>query len=312
MHTTYRVARGAVILAGLTAGTVGPIRAQQWESDEWLEHPVDQATFDTYLEFFTYDSDLPFDLQVRSVSEEEGIRVEHLSFTSTPGEVVFADYYTASTATRDRPHVILVHGGIRPGKETMQPLADFLVRRGFTVIAIDMPYFGERDTGLLESFSESDKHENLYNRESTYLQWVIQLVKDVGRTVDLLLDEFGADPERIAYVGFSRGAQAGTIVVGADERLRAAALTYGGHFDRSETGHLAAACPANYIGRISPRPLWLLNGTFDGDYDRELSVEPLHALAGQPAEIHWVETGHQRPSESDLERMAEWLMSVLP
>lgn len=311
MHTSYRVICSALIVAGLAAVTAGPIQAQQWESDEWLEQPVNQATFETYLEFFTYDSELPFDLQTRSVSEEEGIRVEHLSFTSTPGEVVFADYYTASTATRDRPHVILVHGGIRPGKATVQPLADFLVRRGFTVIAIDMPYFGDRDTGLLESFSESDKHENLYNRESTYLQWVIQLVRDVGRTIDLLQDHFGADPERIAYVGFSRGAQAGFIVVGADERLRAAALMYGGHFDRSETGHLAAACPANYIGRISPRPLWILNGTFDGDYDRERSVEPLHALVGQPTEIHWVETGHQRPRETDLELMADWLTSVL-
>ena len=311
MRTSYRIVTSAVILAGLVAGVAGPIQAQQWASDAWLEQPVDQATFETYLEFFAYDSELPFDLQTRSVSEEEGIRVEHLSFTSTPGEVVYADYYTASTATRDRPHVILVHGGLRFGKSTIQPAADFLVRRGFTVIAIDMPYFGERDTGLLKSFSETDKHENLYNRESTYLQWVVQLVKDVGRTVDLLQDHFGADPERIAYVGFSRGAQAGFIVVGADDRLRAAALMYGGHFDRSETGHLAAACPANYIGRISPRPLWLLNGTFDGDYDRERSVEPLYKHVGQPTEIHWVETGHQRPRDEDLGRMADWLVSAL-
>ena len=86
---------------------------------------------------------------------------------------------------------------------------------------------------------------------------------------------------------------------------------YGGHFDRSETGHLAAACPANYVGRIAPRPLWLLNGTFDGDYDRERSVEPLYRHAGQPTEMRWVETGHQLPGQDDLEVLADWLVSTL-
>ena len=186
MRTSHSVATLIALAVGLCAGVAGPVQAQQWESDPWLDQPVDQATFDTYLDFFAYDAELPFDLETLSATDEEGIRVEHIEYTSTPGEVVFADYYTATTARRDRPHVVLVHGGIRPEKALMRPIAEFLVRRGFGVIAIDMPEFGERDTGLLKSFSEADKHENLYNRESTYLQWVIQFVKDVGRTVDLL------------------------------------------------------------------------------------------------------------------------------
>lgn len=311
MRTTHRVTTLITLLGGLVVCAAGPVQAQQWASDAWLDQPVDQSTFDTYLEFFTYDTELPFDLETLSVTNEEGIRVEHITFTSTPGEVVFADYYTATSARQGRPHLVLVHGGIRPGKASMRPIAEFLVRRGFGVISIDMPEFGERDTGLLRSFSEADKHESLYNRESTYLQWVVQLVKDVGRTVDLLQSHYAADPESIGYVGFSRGGQAGSIVAGADDRLRAVALMYGGHFDRSETGHLAAACPANYIGRIAPRPLWLLNGTFDGDYDRERSVEPLYRHAGQPTEMRWVETGHQLPGQDDLEVLADWLVSTL-
>ena len=310
MRTTRRIALRLTAAAGLAAIPAGPV-AGPWSSDEWLETPVGQEAFDTYLEFFQYDDGLPFDLETRSVDDAEGIRVRRLTFTSTPDETVHADHYEAATATRDRPHLILVHGGIRPGKASMRPIAEFLVRRGFSVMAIDMPLFGERDTGQLGSFSESEKHEKLYNRESTYLQWVIQLVKDVGRSFDVLVDEFGADPNRIAYVGFSRGAQAGFIASAADGRFFASAHLYGGHFDRSETGHLAAACPANYIGRISPRPLWILNGTFDGDYDRERSVEPLLRHAGEPVEVHWVETGHQFPREQDLEKLADWLVALL-
>jgi dienelactone hydrolase len=310
MHPSCRSVSRLALGAGALLVTAGSAYGQ-WESDAWLEEPVDDATFASYLDFFAYDRELPFEIQLLSTDDEEGIRLETLTFASTPGVTMHAEYYTASTGGRNRPHVILVHGGMRPGKASMRPIAGFLVRRGFSVLSIDMPYFGERDTGFLGSFSEADKHERLYNRESTYLQWVVQLVKDVGRSVDLLTDHYGADPERVVYVGFSRGAQAGFIAVAADGRFRAAAHLYGGHFDRSEAGHLAAACPANYIGRIAPTPLWILNGNFDGDYDRDRSVEPLVRHAREPFEMHWVDTGHQLPRQEDLDTMADWLIEVL-
>ena len=310
MRATRRVALIAV-LAGAPISMSPAALAAQWTSDPWLEEPVDRATFESWLPFFAYDRSLPFALETRAVEGDEGIRVERIAFTSTPGEVVTADAYTVPTAPSGRPHLILVHGGVGSGKASVRPVAELLVRRGFDVIAIDLPHFGERDTGLLGTFSEAEKHEALYNRPSTYLAWVTQVGKDVGRTIDLLVERYGADPDRIGYVGFSRGAQVGFIVAGVESRLRAAALMYGGHLDRSETGHLAAACPANYVGRISPRPLWLLNGRFDGDYDREKSVEPLTRHAGQPTEIIWVETGHQLPRPEDLERMATWMAPKL-
>ncbi len=310
MRSSRRIVGMIAALAVISAGSA---RAQErWASDAWLEKPVDAATFETYLDFFAYDADVPFDLEVLSTSNEEGIRIEHIVFRSTPGEIIYANYYTASTSRSGvRPTLILVHGGLKSGKATLSSVAEAAVRSGFDAIAIDAQYFGERDTGLLKSFSEADKHENLYNRKSTYLEWVIQLVKDVGRTIDLLVDHYGADPERIGYLGRSRGAQVGFIVVGAEERLTAAAMAYGGHFDRFENGHLAAACPANYIGRISPRPLWLLNGTFDGDYDKVLSVEPLVRHAGEPVEMNWVDTGHVSLRAEDMERLLVWFRDVM-
>ena len=35
----------------------------QWESDEWLERPVDDATFASYLDFFAYDREVPFEVR---------------------------------------------------------------------------------------------------------------------------------------------------------------------------------------------------------------------------------------------------------
>lgn len=286
----------------------------QAPGDPWLTSPVDGRTFQTYLEFFAYDRDLSFDLDVIDSEEREGILTEHLSFQSTPGLRVFANFYRpATTAWRDRPTVIFLHGGTGDGKDAPHygVLALFLVRGGLNVLAIDMLHFGERRTGLLTTFTEEDKHSRLYNQPSTYLQWVIQTVKDVGRAYDLLVTEKGADPKRIGLVGNSRGAQMAAIVGGAERRLAAVVMSYGGHFDALERGHLPAACPANYIARISPRPLLMINGIYDADYSRETSVLPLQRHAGEPKTILWAETGHQLATMEHRSAMLSWLLDKL-
>jgi hypothetical protein len=95
--------------------------------------------------------------------------------------------------------------------------------------------------------------------------------------------------------------------VAVEQPLAAAALFFAGHFDRRETGHLPAACPANYIGRMAPRPLLMLNGTLDDDYPRDKSVEPLYRLAKQPKTILWAVTGHRLPSPERLSAALQFL-----
>ena len=280
--------------------------------DQWLKKPVDNQTFEGFLDFFQYDSNVPFDVKVTETTERDGIVREALTFQSTPGVRVTAAYYHTKAVTgQQRPAVIVLHGGVPQGKAGVHPLAMQLVRGGFNAIAIDMLYFGERKTDVLTTFTEQEKHERLYNQPAAYLAWVAQNVKDVGRAFDLLVQERNADPRRIGLVGFSRGGQQALIVGGADKRIKAVAVTYAGHFDRFETGHRAAACPANYIGRIAPRALYLLNGEFDSDYVKGVSVAPLHKLAKNPKKIVWVQTGHQAPSPEAFTDIMKWLRTQL-
>jgi dienelactone hydrolase len=286
--------------------------AQEVRKDEWLARPVDERTFRTYLEFFTYDSDLPFDAQTLDVKESEGVRREHFSFQSTPGERVFANLYSVTGANlRELPSLILLHGGAAGGKDSPRytALSASLVRAGFVVLAIDMKHFGERATGLLKTFTEEEKHERLYNQPSLYLSWVVQVVKDVGRSIDYLVSQKGANPRRIGFFGSSRGAEVGFIVAAVEKRLSPVLGFYGGHFDGLEKAHLAAACPANYIGRISPRPLLMVNGDRDTDYDRETQVQPLFNLARPPKQILWLKGGHVFYTDSDLSAMIDWLQT---
>ena len=282
------------------------------EGDEWLKRPVDDRTFRTYLSFFAYDHQQPLDLKVASSQDLDGIKTEAVSFLSGPGARVTARINQGSATTRGGPGIVVIHGGVAPGKDSpaMKNFSEFMARAGYTTLSFDLQYFGERKTDLLTTFSEAEKHEKLYNQSSAYLGWVTQTVKDAGRAYDLLVER-GVDSKRIALIGVSRGGQLSLIVGGADNRFATVLSLISGHFDAAETGHHPAACPANYIGRISPRPLLMLNGNLDADYNRQLSVEPLQRLAKEPKQFVWHEEGHTLPSESTRATALAWLREKL-
>lgn len=304
---------GAVVVA-LALGLPGPVAAQEYQ-DEWLGHPVDDGTFATFLDFFAYDRQVSFDVSVIGSGESEGVRYEHFAFQSTPGVRVYANarYVSSAGGGTDRPSIILLHGGLPLGKDGggMNRAATAFVRSGFNVLSLDMQYYGERKTDLLTTFTEQEKHDRLYNQPSTFLAWVAQTVKDVGRAYDFLVQEKGADPERIGLFGFSRGGQMALIIGGADARFAVVVTMSSGHFDRFENGHRAAACPANYIGRISPRPLLMVNGNFDSDYNKETSVLPLQRLAGEPFTPLWADIEHEMPPQEYWDALTQWVRENL-
>ncbi|HKA37025.1 MAG TPA: alpha/beta fold hydrolase [Thermoanaerobaculia bacterium] len=301
-----------LVLASRTASAAPPEAAAA--ADPWLARPVDDQNFQTYLEFFAYDRKVPFDSRVIGNEEKDGVKREHLSFQSTRDARFFANLYRAAgSASGKPPSVVLLHGGSSAGKDDpfVPLMATLIARAGYMVLAIDMRYFGERSTDLLKTFIEQEKYERLYNQPPLYLAWITQTVKDVSRSYDLLVEERGADARRVALIGMSRGAIVATIAGAADRRLAAVALLYGGHFGATEREHLPAACPANYIGRISPRPLLMINGTRDTVMNKEASVEPLQRLAKPPRTILWAETGHQTPTEEHRSALLRWLQESL-
>jgi dienelactone hydrolase len=275
-------------------------------SDQWLTRPVDDKTFTSYLDFFAYDRKVPFDTRVVETNNDEGLKRERLSFQSTPGVRVTALFWRPQTEGK-APAVTFLHGGAARGKDAFIPFGAVLARAGWSVLAIDLPYFGERATDLLRSFSQQEKHEKLYNQPSTYLSWVTQVAKDVSRSYDLLVAEKGVDPHRVALIGASRGAIAASIAGAIDHRVRGVVMLYGGHFDDLETNHLPAACPANYIGRIAPRPLLMINGTEDSVMSRDRSVEPLLKIAREPKRIIWAPGGHMFLGEEHRAALIQWL-----
>jgi uncharacterized protein len=302
-----RLLGGLCLMASL-AWTLG---AQPPVADEWQRNPVDDRTFQGFLQFLAYDHALPFDVRALEQDTLDGIAREHLTFQSTPGQRVNARIYRASgSAGGTRGWIVMLHGGSAPGKDMpgFRYAGPLFARDGWNVLAFDMLYYGERKTDFVPNVTTSELTARLYSNAPVYLDWVAQTVKDAGRTYDFLVKERGADPGRVVLLGVSRGAVVSTIIAGADARFSAIALLYAGHYLAVETKtHLPAACPANYIGRISPRPLLMINGTEDNLFLPETSTKPLQRLAKEPKTLVWEETGHVGMIREDMTQVASWL-----
>ncbi len=305
-----RAAAIAVALLGSASIAFAQETVPDTRTDVWLTNPVNDATFQTYLEFFAYNKDLPFDAVIGETTTEQGIVRQHVTYQSTPGIQVTAYLYRPESPTGgSRGGIIYLHGGTGRGKEATigGQLALLMARDGWTVLSIDLWHYGERRTGLLNSYTNVEKAERLYNEPTTYLTFVTQTVKDVSRAYDYLVQEGDVDANRIFLIGHSRGAVLSSIAGAADTRLAGVVLLHGGHFGQLVESHRPAACPANYIGRISPRPLLMFNTTNDGYFLPETTIRPWVRLARDPVERHWSDTPHGFMSEEDRGTMMGWL-----
>ncbi len=277
---------------------------------EWFDNPVDDQTFKAYMDFFKYDKNVSFNYETLDVEEDGGIRKEHLTFLSTPGERIYANLYSSvGQDFKKSPAMIFLHGAEAQGKDSPYnaSFAEFLTRDGWIVLAIDMMYFGERSTDLFTTFTEKEKHDQLYNKPTLYRDWLTQTIKDIRRSFDFLVDSKRIDSSHIGYVGFSRGAIVGAIVGGVEKRFASVAMLFGAHFDALEREHLGVICPANYIGQISPKPLLMINGIRDTDMIKDTQVLPLYNLARSPKKIIWVKGGHGALTDEARSELIKWL-----
>ena len=53
-----------LLAVGAAMAPLAVAEAPSVAADAWLARPVDDQTFQTYLDFFAYDKKLPFDLRV--------------------------------------------------------------------------------------------------------------------------------------------------------------------------------------------------------------------------------------------------------
>ena len=241
------------------------------------------------------------------LADEKGIEVEaHLRVPHAPD-------------TRRRALVIL--GGVGTGKRTVDYLGD---TGDWLVMALDYPYRGPR-SGLSRG--------EFLAALPAIRRAVLDTVPASMLAVDYLERRGDVDPNRIVLAGGSFGALFTPALAAADERISAVAIFFG-------AGDLHALIDANlelwwplkpvaswlgwiivspleplkYAHRISPRPIFMLNGTGD-EAIPEASAWALHDRAGEPKTVVWLPVGHVNIRSPEfhrqvLDEFVSWLRSV--
>ena len=166
---------------------------------------------------------------------------------------VFAYYAVPRNATGPLPAVVLVHGG---GGKAFAEWAWMWAQRGYCAIAMDLAGRGAGREPLPDGGpdqNDAQKFDDIAGglREA----WPYHAVANVVRAVSFLASRPEVDAERIGMTGISWGGYLTSIVVGVDDRLKAAVPVYGCGFIHRNSPWV------ENLAKLSPesRRLWIEN-----------------------------------------------------
>jgi len=279
---------------------------------------MDEVVVEIMDEFFAYDENLPLDAVEKPIESDAGEpRRFHVTFTSARDERVPALLVLPADAAPPHPVVLILHGvfGYKSSPNQVKR-SDALVAAGYATLRIDGKYRGEREAVAAGGLGLQTAY--FYrNRDA-----MIQTVVDLMRGVDYLASRNDIDVGRVGFTGFSMGGAIGAIFCAIDERVKAAVLGItGGDFDKlniraGATGEerlrraYMIVDPVNFVSRISPRPLLMINGVKD-EIVPKAATETLYEAAREPKRIIWYDCGHIDLPDEYLDEMTGFFDSAL-
>jgi pimeloyl-ACP methyl ester carboxylesterase len=216
---------------------------------------------------------------------------------------------------------IVTLGGLRHGLRALEYVED---TGEFIVLAMDYPFGGGR-SGL--------SVRDLLRQVPAMRRAALDAPSATMLGVDYLYQRPDVDRDRIVLVGGSLGALFAPAVAAADDRITALALLFG-------AGDLFALIDANlplpafvrwpvawglsavvspleplkYIGRVAPRPVFMLNSIGDPRIPDSCS-RLLQTAAGEPKTVRWIDAGHVYVQDKNfqqdvLEEVQAWLADI--
>lgn len=262
---------------------------------------------------FSYNRAAPLDVTEREVAATGTYHAFHLTYRS--GDQTVPAYLSVPNKPAANPVCLVIQHGLSGSKEDTRSSWDVFAQQGVSVFAIDARSHGERG-------SKAELTRVLGNAGSvrTMLQGT---VIDLRRGIDMLQQRPECANARIGYIGFSMGGLLGAMLAGSDTRVQApvlvvaggdwrkllrnprnplltASLTAPAHLDES-VRVLDPIDPVHWVGRISPRPVLMLNGRTD-QLIPVPAADALHDAARQPKQVEWYPGGH---SPEGLEVVAQ-------
>ena len=280
--------------------------------DYYREQQVPDAVFQVYRDQFSYDkTDLNAKVEYEKESAGGWIRQKITFDAAYGGERVIAYLFLPKNAKPPYQTVIYQPGSASLLMASSENLEDyyefpmflsFIVRSGRAALyPVYKGTFERRDQALIPIHLGAESH--------AYTQFLIQVVKDLKRSIDYLETRPDIDSQRLAFDGMSWGGGLGAVIPAVEERFKASVLV-GGAFQRTA---LPQADQINYVTRVKT-PTLMLNGRYDTQAPYSTAIKPMFDLLGTPAEhkqLKVYETDHVPPRNESIKEILAWLDKYL-
>jgi serine/threonine protein kinase/formylglycine-generating enzyme required for sulfatase activity/predicted esterase len=269
------------------------------------EKPVSDQLFQAYRSLYAYDK-LPLDAVIERLPDNDEWTSEKIIYTAAYGNERAVTYLFLPKKARPPFQSVLFFPGSNAlllRKFAMYPTSalDGILRSGRAVIYPVYKGTYERGDGM-----ESD----VANASNTWRDHVVMWVKDVSRAIDYAQTRPELDRDKIAYYGYSWGAEMGAIVPAVEPRIKACILALGGlDFQRS----LPEVDVINFISRVK-QPVLMLNGRYDFFFPMQSTQEPFYQMLGSKKDQkkHLLyDTSHNIPRNELIKESTNWLDQYL-
>jgi serine/threonine protein kinase/formylglycine-generating enzyme required for sulfatase activity/dienelactone hydrolase len=270
-----------------TAGTLSrPVTPPPFR-DYSKETPVSDETFNSWLStLYSYDQTDPNAVLEESDESSDYWRKEKVTFDAAYGNEDMIAYLFLPKNVKPPYQAVIYFPGISDVRVRsfeglpQKAFTEFVIMSGRALVY--PVYKGTFERRFVDGPPALDK---LY----AYRDWIIQLSKDLKRSIDYLETRTDIDDEKIAYYGMSWGAFLGPIMLAVEERIGSGIILFGG----LPPWKLApAADPINFAPHVKV-PVLTISGKLDFLYPIEASARPLLEFLGSTEkELKTYEGGH--------------------
>jgi dienelactone hydrolase len=269
------------------------------------EKPVPDQLFEAYRSLYSYDK-LPLDASVEKLPDGDGWRLEKITYNAAYGKERAIAYLLLPKKGKPPFQTVVFFPGsnallLRTFSIYPTAALDGFIRSGRAVIYPIYKSTYERGDGM-----ESD----VANMSNTWRDHVVMWVKDASRAIDYVESRPDLDRGKIAYYGYSWGAEMGGIVPAVEPRIKASVLALGGlDFQHS----LPEVDVINFVSRVK-QPVLMLNGRYDFYFPVESTQEPFYQMLGSKKDQkkHLIyDTSHTLPRNELIKESTSWLDQYL-